>query len=72
MTVKVTFNQCGKVDLVTVETPGMKHHTGGSCPVVDDEANIVELLSEPKFQALVYTATNGAQALDQPAPGRTR
>ena len=35
--------------------------------VVDDEANIVELLSVSlKFQGFeVYTATNGAQALDR-------
>lgn len=40
--------------------------------VVDDEANIVELLSVSlKFQGFeVYTATNGAQALDRAREAR--
>src|ERR1700755_1231431 len=40
--------------------------------VVDDEANIVELLSVSlKFQGFeVYTATNGAQALDRARDAR--
>ncbi|MDT5258772.1 MAG: two-component system, OmpR family, response regulator, partial [Mycobacterium sp.] len=40
--------------------------------VVDDESNIVELLSVSlKFQGFeVYTATNGAQALDRARDAR--
>ncbi len=55
------------VDLVTAGTPGENTTPEARVLVVDDEANIVELLSVSlKFQGFeVYTATNGAQALDR-------
>lgn len=52
---------------MTAGTPGENTTPEARVLVVDDEANIVELLSVSlKFQGFeVYTATNGAQALDR-------
>ena len=56
---------------MTVATPS-KTKPEARVLVVDDESNIVELLSVSlKFQGFeVYTATNGAQALDRARDAR--
>lgn len=70
---KATFNP-GQKDRRDLMTAGTSHQTKPEARVlvVDDEDNIVELLSVSlKFQGFeVYTATNGAQALDRARDAR--
>ncbi|BCI85271.1 hypothetical protein NIIDMKKI_04770 [Mycobacterium kansasii] len=61
--------------VMTAVNPGEASTPEARILVVDDEANIVELLSVSlKFQGFeVHTASNGAQALDRARkPARTR
>ena len=71
MNTKATFKQGTESDLMTAASP-TETKPEARVLVVDDEANIVELLSVSlKFQGFeVYTATNGAQALDRARDAR--
>ena len=71
MITQAMFKQGTESDLMTAASP-TETKPEARVLVVDDEANIVELLSVSlKFQGFeVYTATNGAQALDRARDAR--